>query len=536
MRLLPLAGARVRAQFLLLLVIVGMMCVGLSGFPQAALLPRVVLGHVDSESFPYSVSVTIIDESERRLEHVASRALRVSIDGKALPWSPNPLGRRQPWFTVTGKKAEKGRAVILAFDTSASVPAEDFSQAVRVAKGLLASLSDRDQVLLMSFGRLVARRAGFTRDKAAIASEIDRLQANQIGTFFYDATFDALDALSVVSDADRSLVIFGDGQDERSGTPFDVCLRKAEEAGIPVSTVAIGTPGPGHERMRRLAASSGGASYSLDGGEDPERLGRALIRAGPHTQTLLFNHPDLAAGGPFKLAVGLTTQAGVLVAAERTASAPGPGRLRLTLETLGKWLALPLLSAVLLLGALIAWRCARTKRNPVHETFLRLKDEAHRLQETVERFYPELESYGFAATDEIRERQRAHLEAFEQFLRVLENVRELRAAGASPPKRETTAEFIYGDMEDALRRLGVRRIEPQVGTEADPRSHQLPSGARPQGGRIAQVLEAGYVLRRQFGGVPEEHVLRRAIVRLENETPAVAEPNPEDATKSGGAK
>ncbi len=505
-----------------------LLALGLCVSAQAGLAPRIVLGPAECDGFPCAADLAVMDETGRRVRDVSPDLLSVSLNGASLPWSEKPLGRDRPWFALTAGAARDRRAIVLAFDTSASVPSEGRRQAVRVAQTLVANLSAEDRVMVVTFGGQVAGRGGFTGDKAAVATALAGLESTARGTYLYDAVNDALEVLSTVAGAAPGLVILGDGGDESSASSFADCERRAEEAGVPIAAVIIGDYAAGAARLSALASHSGGASFHLDDAADAEALGRAVLASLAPPRRLVFNHPKLAEGGKFRLQVGLRTPAGVVVGAARLLETPGTGPTQSWSSRLGLWLALPLFAGVAVLGRVVLRRRSRPKPPPVHEAFLALKSEAKQLAElgktlrdTADSFYPRLESYGFAATEETSEWQRAHLGALEQFVHMLQNVLGLKQMSLGEAELRPMIDAIGNGLESALLVVGVQRIEPPVGSAADPEQHELENGAAAKAGeRIAEVIRPGFTLRRHFGDRKVEHVFRRAVVRVSENGPA----------------
>jgi Ca-activated chloride channel homolog len=197
---------------------------------------------------------------------------------------------------VADMRVPRERAtVIVALDASLSMRATDVSPSrIEVAKeaavGFVENLPEQFNVGVVTFSGSAAVAAPPTTDHAAAAAAIDQLDL-QASTAIGEAVFTSLQAISSFdarfgSGAQSSapaeekpparIVLLSDGANT-SGRPIDAAAEAASEAGVPVSTIAYGTPEGTVEvdgrvtpvpvdaaSLERLADSSGGAFYTAE--------------------------------------------------------------------------------------------------------------------------------------------------------------------------------------------------------------------------------------------------------------------------------
>jgi hypothetical protein len=114
------------------------------------------------------------------------------------------------------------------------------------------------------------RPGPFTHDKEALRRGIEALRPEG-QTALYDATLDAVETLIADrSPGRRAVVVLTDGSDTSSRrSPGDI-VRRAKQAGIPVTMLGLGPKGELNEEvMTQLARATGGEYYHA---ENPQRL------------------------------------------------------------------------------------------------------------------------------------------------------------------------------------------------------------------------------------------------------------------------
>lgn len=151
------------------------------------------------------------------------------------------------------QKVPRERAtVVVAIDTSLSMIATDVTpsriQAVKTAaKAFVDQLPPKINVGLVSFDANARLAVSPTTDRAKVKKAIDRLQPNE-GTAIGEAIFTALEAIKQQAVADDSavntvparIVLMSDGK-TTVGRPNELAVAAANQAKVPVSTIAFGT-------------------------------------------------------------------------------------------------------------------------------------------------------------------------------------------------------------------------------------------------------------------------------------------------------
>jgi Ca-activated chloride channel homolog len=141
--------------------------------------------------------------------------------------------------------------VMLAIDTSLSMEATDVDPsriegAKAAALAFLDSIPSKINVGLVSFSARAIIRVPPSTDRDLIRNSINTLTLGN-GTAIGDAIISSLEALKAAPADDKgtqppaAIVLMSDGK-TTAGTPNSEASRQASEAGVPVSTIAFGTP------------------------------------------------------------------------------------------------------------------------------------------------------------------------------------------------------------------------------------------------------------------------------------------------------
>lgn len=180
--------------------------------------------------------------------------------------------------------------VIVALDTSISMEATDvapdrISAARESAAAFVAGLPDGFDVGLVSFSGAASVVVPATQDHDLVVAAVRSLQLGP-STAIGEAVFASLEAVRAVPEGQGGeppparIVLLSDGTNT-VGREVDEAARAAREAGVPVSTIAYGTPGGVVEvqgqfipvpvdrpSLQRLAQDSGGSSFTAESGEE----------------------------------------------------------------------------------------------------------------------------------------------------------------------------------------------------------------------------------------------------------------------------
>ena len=181
----------------------------------------------------------------RRLATITRHALALLFLGAVVLSS---LGAAQP--TVPGEEERESATVIVAIDVSDSMGATDvrpsrIAAAVEAARGFVADLPSGFDVGLVTAGAAPSVVVPPTKAHDDVIDALGRLELSP-GTALGDAIFTALAALPQVAEraADEPraarIVLLSDGV-TTTGRPDAEAIAAANEAGVPVSTIAFGT-------------------------------------------------------------------------------------------------------------------------------------------------------------------------------------------------------------------------------------------------------------------------------------------------------
>jgi len=206
-------------------------------------------------------------------------------------------------------RVPKERAtIIVAIDTSLSMKATDVSpsrvaSAKRAARQFVATIPKKLNVGLVSFDGSARVDVTPTTDRRTVTSAINALQLHE-GTAIGDAVEVSLDAIArMPKDASGKrapgiIVLLSDGS-TTMGTPTEAAGPIAKKAGVPVFTIAYGTPDGVVDitlpdtgetarisvpvdavALQRLAKATGGSSFTAASASDLrnvyQRLGSAV--------------------------------------------------------------------------------------------------------------------------------------------------------------------------------------------------------------------------------------------------------------------
>jgi Ca-activated chloride channel family protein len=141
--------------------------------------------------------------------------------------------------------------VLLALDTSLSMEADDvepnrLAVAQEAARAFVADLPDRLEVGLVTFHGTTTVAVAPTRDRDGLTAAIDAVELGE-GTAIGEAVFTALDVVEAAPGGDDGepaparIVVMSDGE-TTVGRPNAEAAAAAADAGVPVDTIAFGTP------------------------------------------------------------------------------------------------------------------------------------------------------------------------------------------------------------------------------------------------------------------------------------------------------
>lgn len=173
--------------------------------------------------------------------------------------------------------------IIMAIDVSISMDATDvrpsrLASAKQAATSFAELLPEPINLGLVAFAGSARVLVSPTTDRTEVIRAIDRLELAE-STAIGDAVLASLDAIASVPEAadgqpvPSSILLLSDGETQ-VGTPNQVAAEAAREAGVPVTTIAFGTPegaisyqgqvvpvGVNPADLAALAEATGGSSF-----------------------------------------------------------------------------------------------------------------------------------------------------------------------------------------------------------------------------------------------------------------------------------
>ena len=180
--------------------------------------------------------------------------------------------------------------IVVALDTSVSMEATDvepdrIGAARESAAAFVAGLPDSFDVGLVSFSGTASVVVPPTQDHGTVVSAVQALQLGP-STAIGEAVFASLEAIRTVpaepgqEPPPAAVVLLSDGTNT-VGREVPVAAQAAAEAGVPVSTIAYGTPEGvvqvqgqlipvpvDRPALERLAETTGGTSFTAESGEE----------------------------------------------------------------------------------------------------------------------------------------------------------------------------------------------------------------------------------------------------------------------------
>lgn len=128
---------------------------------------------------------------------------------------------------------------VLLIDLSGSTRKRRDSM-IAAAKRFVDALPAGDKLSIVAFTRRYRALTGFTSDKTALKTAVEKIKDIDGGTAFYDSMWKALDDLDRVPDARKSIVVLTDGEDEsliddeESNHSFEDLMNRASEEDVTI--------------------------------------------------------------------------------------------------------------------------------------------------------------------------------------------------------------------------------------------------------------------------------------------------------------
>lgn len=214
-----------------------------------------------AKGYPHlEAGYTVNPESVSSIDEVVVVTLKIKgIGGKVEDLPPD----------ILEKLPRKPLDIVLVIDKSGSMESTDYppdrmTAAKEAAKIFVNQLKEDDRVAVVSFSSSTSTVVSFTSDKSSAKGKIDRISTGG-WTAVGEGIITALDVLEKSrEDTIKTIVLLSDGANNRGISP-KTAANRANERGIPIYTVGIGTVGGGKdpldERTLKDIASITGGEY-----------------------------------------------------------------------------------------------------------------------------------------------------------------------------------------------------------------------------------------------------------------------------------
>lgn len=213
--------------------------------------------------------------------HVPTALVLLAATALGVAAARPEMGIRVPYDRAT---------VLVAIDTSGSMQADDvppnrLAAAKAAAVAFVGELPDTVNVGVVSFAGTASVTVAPTTDHEQVQRQIDDLRIGGGGTAIGESVFSSIEQIERMeardegADVPSRVVVLSDGTNTAGRAP-EGAAAAAREAGVPVSTIAYGTPDGtmmqgqrtvpvpvDGETLRELAEATGGRAYSAESGE-----------------------------------------------------------------------------------------------------------------------------------------------------------------------------------------------------------------------------------------------------------------------------
>jgi Ca-activated chloride channel homolog len=237
----------------------------------------------------------VVDASPGRRRHLPAAFALIALAALVVA-----MARPQAVVAVPRDDA----TVVLTMDSSASMTATDvppsrLDAAKSASSSFLDRLPDRFRVGLVSFSSIVSVLEEPTEDRDAVRSSLDTIEGD-VGTALGDAIVESVALAPVPDEPEASgskplfaILLLSDGANSIGREPLEV-VDLAKEAGIPIYTIAFGTPAgtveitndagvnqtyavpPDPETLRAVAEETGGRFFEAPTEADLEEVYREI--------------------------------------------------------------------------------------------------------------------------------------------------------------------------------------------------------------------------------------------------------------------
>jgi tight adherence protein B len=202
-----------------------------------------------------------------RLTHVDTSAyptIRATVVSSAGPTVvPGLTENGAPVVGLQSRNLGRGKAVVLAVDTSRSMKGKPLADAIKAARGFIDSKPSADAISVIEFGPRPIVLSGFSTATIDADAAMRNMQlAGRQGTALYDAVELAANNLASSAYAGRVCIVLTDGRDVSSSATLRAVIAAAHNAGVAIYPIGIEGTGFDPSVLEQLAAETGGEYHA----------------------------------------------------------------------------------------------------------------------------------------------------------------------------------------------------------------------------------------------------------------------------------
>lgn len=265
--------------------------------------PILKIAAFDSSSFPeVQVVVTASGEGGKYVAGLTEANFTLTENGQPLQVSK----------VTTAPDAKIPMAVALVMDTSGSMAGEPAEKARSAAVTFVQSLGPQDEAAVYAFGGKVCTTTQvipFKTDKGAVINAVNlQLPKAEGDTPFYDAVYQAVQAVGQAQPTRKAVVALTDGEDTCSLVSPGSLIEAANRAGISIYTVALNSSSLKPDILERISRLTGGVYLSAAAPSDLEGLYKTLSDLFKQQYVLRYKSAALCDGKEQKVSLRLSWQ------------------------------------------------------------------------------------------------------------------------------------------------------------------------------------------------------------------------------------
>lgn len=236
-----------------------------ANFIEVGLPLNVSLTQIDSSNFPeIKIYVSVLDENDKSIEDLNEENFSVFEQGVKQNISVDRLDPEEDHMSVA-----------LVLDTSGSMSGQRMRDAKAAALDFIKnSLEPGDRAAVIEFATIVTVVQDFTDDNDALINAVESLTATG-WTAIYDAVYISAGKLQEET-AVKCVLLFTDGDDNRSGYNVQQAIDRANAIGVPVYTIAFAASSRNIDILKKIAADTNAGFYDAPTGDDLLEIYRSV--------------------------------------------------------------------------------------------------------------------------------------------------------------------------------------------------------------------------------------------------------------------